>query len=106
MNGGLLAMETGSVDAASRRLGQTGEQLAADWNAAKAAIAGADASIGTGRLAAAFRRTYDPAGRQVQANADTFPPRLADLARAGSISAGAYTDANGTAAAVIDQVGG
>ncbi|MFC4858794.1 hypothetical protein [Actinophytocola glycyrrhizae] len=88
---GFAAMDPGPVEEAAQRLRQHGEQLASGWGAAKSAISGAEAGIGTGRLADAFRQTYQPASQTVTTNADAFPPKFADLAADTSLAAGIYT---------------
>lgn len=88
---GFAAMDPGPVEEAAQRLRQYGEQLATDWGAAKSAISGAEAGIGTGRLAEAFRQTYQPASQTVRTNADTFPPKFADLAADTSLASDIYT---------------
>lgn len=88
---GFAAMDPGPVEAAAQRLRQHGEQLAADWGAAKSRISGAEGGIGTGRLADAFRQTYLPASQTVRTNADAFPPKFADLAADTSLASDIYT---------------
>jgi hypothetical protein len=100
-----MGMETVGVDESAQRIGRTGEQLAADWGTAKAAIAGSEGAIGTGRLADAFRGNYLPAGAQVRANADTFPPRFTDLAAAGSLSAETYAGSDASASLLFGPGG-
>jgi hypothetical protein len=99
-----MGMETVGVDESAQRIGRTGEQLAADWGAAKAAIAGAEGAIGAGRLADAFRGTYLPASAQVRTNADTFPPRFTDLAVAGSQSSETYLGSDTAASQLFGAV--
>jgi hypothetical protein len=96
----LFAMRTDGVDASAARLGRIGEQLGADWDAAKAAITGFEAVIGAGRLGDAFRLSYTEASQQARANADRMPPLITGLAAAGSTSVKIYdgTEADNTAA--------
>lgn len=85
------AMDPGPVEEAAQRLRQYGEKLATDWGTAKSGISGAEAGIGTGRLADAFRQPYQAASETVRTNADTYPPKFTDLAADTSLASGIYT---------------
>ena len=102
---GFAAMDPAPVEEAAQRLRQYGEQLAADWGAAKSGISGAEGGIGTGRLADAFRQTYLPASQTVQTNADAFPPKFADLAADTSLASDIYTGMDGQTSALLGNTG-
>ncbi|GLY98423.1 hypothetical protein Acsp02_56770 [Actinoplanes sp. NBRC 103695] len=102
-------METGGFEEAARRVGRTGDQLAEDWDAVKAALGDGPLGagrLGAGRLADAFRSAYRPVSEQVRTAADALPPRFTELSDAGTFSAGVYGGANTDVAGRFDLRGG
>lgn len=96
MTGALRMDDPDGVSESGQRVGKAGKQLATDWAAAMNAIHGAECGIGSGRLAGAFRPTYQQASELAAKNAATYPPRFAQLASSAATSVEVYTGLDNT----------
>ena len=95
---GMMAMVPEDVTEAGHRIQTSGDTLRSQWVPTAAAIIGAEAGIGHGRLADAFAPTYRQASIKVRANADAMPAWFTELATATVTSANLYSTTDTDAA--------
>lgn len=96
-------MEPVDVNRTSATITQAGVGLDGEWQGHKAAIAGHEPAIGSGRLAQAFLPRYQPAGAQLRQTADRVPAIFQALGDAGTGSVRDYETGDANAGAAMPR---